>query len=329
MEVNSRSFLFQALSAAQLQEFSLRYLQEPLIHAKLMSGGLFNTTYLLETSRQKAVLRLGPVNRHLLLPYEENLMEAEGLLMALLAKKGIPTSTVLALDTSRTFLDRDFMLAAYLPADSMANAGLPEPEIARLSRQVGELTRKMHAITAADLPSLLEKPYGRCALVLSGQGCATWREAILQEAEQWQNFARRVSLFPETEFARIDRCFQRLAPLLDAVSQPCFVHGDLWHGNILVSKTGELMAIIDCDRALFGDPEFELATGWMIGADFLGGYGRQPDSSPEAALRRGLYKLLLDLEDCYFLRHEYDNPTASDAVAEQILSAVAKLETAF
>ncbi len=272
---------------------------------------MFNTAYLLETPHQKAVLRLGPVNRHLLLP------------------KGIPTSTVLALDTSRTFLDRDLMIVAYLPTDSMADAGLPKAEIARLSRQAGELTRKMHAITAADLPVTPEKPYGRFSLVLSGQGCATWREAILQEAAQWQAFAGRVSLFSETELARIHQCFQRLAPLLDAVKQPRFIHGDLWRGNILVSKTGELTAIIDCDRALFGDPAFELATGWMIDADFLGGYGLQPDASPEAVLRRRLYKLLLDLEDCYFLRHEYDNPTASEELAPKILSAVAELEAAF
>lgn len=135
--------------------------------------------------------------------------------------------------------------------------------------------------------------------------------------------------FSQKQSARIHQCFQRLAPLLDAVKQPRFIHGDLWRGNILVSKTGELTAIIDCDRALFGDPAFELATGWMIDANFLGGYGRQPDASPEAVLRRRLYKLLLDLEDCYFLRHEYDNPTASEELAPKILSAVAELEAAF
>ncbi len=223
------------------------------------------------------------------------------------------------MDTSRTFLDRDLMIVAYLPTDSMADAGLPKAEIARLSRQAGELTRKMHAITAADLPVTPEKPYGKFSLVLSGQGCATWREAILQEAAQWQAFASRVSLFSETELA-----LRRFA-----VKQPRFIHGDLWHGNILVSKAGELTAIIDCDRALFGDSAFELATGWMIDADFLGGYGLQPDASPEAVLRRRLYKLLLDLEDCYFLRHEYDNPTASEELAPKILSAVAELEAAF
>ena len=91
------------------------------------------------------------------------------------------------------------MIVAYLPTDSMADAGLPKAEIARLSRQAEELTRKMHAITAADLPVTPEKPYGRFSLVLSGQGRATWREAILQEAAQWQAFASRVSLFSETE----------------------------------------------------------------------------------------------------------------------------------
>lgn len=39
--------------------------------AQLLDGGMFNTTYLVEYGprHQKAVLRLGPVNRHLLMGY--------------------------------------------------------------------------------------------------------------------------------------------------------------------------------------------------------------------------------------------------------------------
>ena len=55
--------------------------------ACLLSGGLFNTTYRLETVTKTAILRLGPVNRHLLLPYERNLMAAEGDILQLMKRK--------------------------------------------------------------------------------------------------------------------------------------------------------------------------------------------------------------------------------------------------
>ena len=70
MRVNEASHLYCPLTPGRVQEVCRYYLGASAVSARLLGGGLFNTTYLLETASQRVVLRLGPVNRSRLLPYE-------------------------------------------------------------------------------------------------------------------------------------------------------------------------------------------------------------------------------------------------------------------
>lgn len=326
--MNEKSLLFRTVSQQELETVCRHYLGASLRSARLLSGGLFNTTYLLETPEQKAVLRLGPVNRHLLLPYEAHLMRAEAELLPLLHAHQIPTSQLIASDPSHRVLDRDIMLVAYIPSVSMADGHWDAETTAALFRQSGELARKMNAITAWELPDPPEKPFGRYSSVLAGHGCGTWREAILLEVDQWRGCAEATGLFPKPVLERVTDCYRRNAWLFDQVGRvPQFIHADLWHGNVLVGADGKVAAIIDCDRALFGDPEFDLAMDWMVNDDFMRGYGTAPDPSPEARLRRRLYNLMALLEECYILQSEYNDPQACQAAKAQILDALDQLDS--
>lgn len=288
--------------------------------AQILSGGLFNTTYRLETASRKVILRLGPVNRHLLLPYERNLMAAEGDILNLLKSRGIPTSDILALDLSRELFDRDVMVVDCLDALCLSMVEVDQETERKLCREAGRLTAKIHSITARELPVSLEKPFGRYANVLSGQGGATWKEAILIELSQWRSLAESAGVFNRQECDRIEGWFHAHSSVLDTITEPRLVHADLWYGNILVDADQNLTAIIDADRAFFGDVEYEFATGWMISDSFLEGYGRGFNMSEDAVLRRRLYKLLLNLEDCYILFCEYSNPEAGAELKQRILN---------
>ena len=324
--MNSKSLLFRLEREELLREASRRYLGEELLHAEPLSGGLFNTTYRLETRQRKVILRLGPVNRHLLLPYERSLMAAEGDILELLQHSGIPTSRILALDLSRSLFDRDVMVVECLEAVSMSAVELPKETERRICREAGVLTAKIHSILASDLPDLPEKPFGRYANVIAGYGCATWEEAIFLELEQWKTVAQAAALFSEEEMSRIETVFRKFRALFREITQPRLVHADLWYGNILVDREHNLAAIIDADRAFFGDTEYEFATGWMISDSFLEGYGSKPEGHPHAVLRRKLYKLLLNLEDCYILFCEYGNPEEGANLKQRILEEIRLLE---
>ena len=324
--MNDKSALFRAEPEEILREAARRYLGEELGSANLLSGGLFNTTYRLETENRKVILRLGPVNRHLLLPYERSLMAAEGDILNLLKSRGIPTSDILVLDCSREFLDRDVMVVDCLDAVCLSTVEVDKETERRLCREAGAYVASIHSLTASDLPQRFEKPFGRYANVISGQGGATWKEAILSEVSQWRSMAEPAGVFAGAECDSIEEAFCRNSGVLDSITVPNLIHGDLWYGNVLVDKQNSLRAIIDGDRALFGDPEFELATGWMISDSFLEGYGKGLDASSDAVLRRRLYKLLLSIEDCYILFCEYANPAAGEELKQWILSEIERCD---
>ena len=91
----------------------------------MLKGGLFNTTYTLESDDapgKKYVLRCGPVRRELLLPYELHLMDADCWAYGKMAAVGIPTSTVVHKDTTKTLLDRDFMIVEFIESTQLNRA---------------------------------------------------------------------------------------------------------------------------------------------------------------------------------------------------------------
>lgn len=78
--MNTESSLFGEITPEDMKRITSRHLNtQDIREARLMEGGLFNTTYQLVCGphKKKVILRLGPVNRHLLLGFEEHLMEAE------------------------------------------------------------------------------------------------------------------------------------------------------------------------------------------------------------------------------------------------------------
>jgi len=88
-------------------------------------------------------------------------------------------------------------------------------------------------------------------------------------------------------------------PLLDVVVEPRFVEWDLWNSNTMV-RDGRIVAIIDHERAFYGDPLIEAGFTAIdlpaIGDPeaFMRGYG-QPALTPDEAKRRRLYTLYLIL----------------------------------
>lgn len=98
------SSLYLELTEKELTDIESASLQTCVMSAKLLTGVLFNTTYLVETGNSgKVVLRAGPVNRHLLMPFEHHLMEAwEGCIHSVL------------FDENGEFLVRTGFLSTYL-----------------------------------------------------------------------------------------------------------------------------------------------------------------------------------------------------------------------
>ena len=96
---------------------------------------------------------------------------------------------------------------------------------------------------------------------------------------------------------------------------PRLAHCDLWDGNILARERDgqyELCAIIDGDRAIFGDVDLDISRIWGENEAFLAGYGEITSDFTEEEIKekRNVYSVMLNLNDAYVWVVEYDNQGA-------------------
>lgn len=317
------SELFRELNEEEISRVIQSALHTQVHTARLLTGGLFNTTYLVDTQAQgRVVLRVGPVNRHLLMPFEHRLMEAEAQVYALCGEREIPASQVLALDVSKRVIDRDFMIVRYIPSKPMNEIELEPADKARICADVGRYTARMHAIHAPK--------FGRIVDVAAGGGFERWSDCMLDELRSWWSVAEESGLYTPGELAQAEAAFMRAAPQLDEITVPALVHTDMWFGNILIdtqTQRPEVAAIIDADRALWGDPEADFSMiRWMQKTpSFWEGYGKPLGMDAPSVVRRGVYNLMSHLWNSYVYQCEYNMPDEAQSERRLALEQLAEL----
>lgn len=313
--------LFQEISFEKIEDIFAESLGEHKIwSAALMDGGLFNTTYHVTygEDRREAVLRLGPVNRQYLMGHEENLIRAEAEVCGLCAAYGIPSSTVLALDCSRTAVDRDYMIAAYIPSVAMNRTELTEEERDALYQEMGMYLRRFHQIKGDS--------FGYVSRILEGKRFPSWGDALLFEAE---DILARLEHYLGCDGREIRAAFRRNKPLLDDVARGSLLHTDMWEGNVLLDREShKILALIDGDRAVYGDPDFEFASSWMEHPALLRGYGAGPLErlGPEQRKRRILYRVYYALLEAYVEFEKYGSRERYDSEIPHIKDMLAELD---
>lgn len=300
MEVNNSSLLYREEETETLRQIVRRHFPgEELAKAALITGGLFNTTYRLDLSDGgQYVLRLGPVNRRLLMPFEHGMMAAEAYAYDLCRPAGIPVPEVIAVSDDREIVDRDYMITAYIPSVPLYEAGGDSED---LLVSFGESMGKLHEIRG--------NRFGRVSQILRGGGYDTWGKAMLGELADWKTVGEPAGFFKPDELAAAESVFSRAVPLLDEITVPRLVHADLWAGNVLVKPEKTLGAVIDMDRCFFGDPAVE-SFGWFRFDGIRKGYENVRGAQTEdehTALRRKLYSLWYAMLDGYVWKFEYRN----------------------
>ena len=93
--------------------------------------------------------------------------------------------------------------------------------------------------------------------------------------------------------------------------------------------THAILALIDGDRAVYGDPDFEFASSWMDVPALLAGYGIDPseDISPDRRKRRTLYRLFYALLEAYTSFEKYGDRSPYDNSTSHIKSLLAELDS--
>ncbi len=307
--MNTESSLYKELTEDERKAVIQTSLHTNLAtEVTLLDGGMFNTTYRIRYGEQKreAVLRCGPVNRHLLMTFENNLMEAENFVYQICEKIGVPCSKVLACDTTKRLINRDYMIVEYIKSVPLSDKSIGQEQKAKLYAQTGSLMKKFHSVTG--------EKFGRISNILSGMAFDSWWDYLESEITDILEKSKPYRAFSEQEETQILYILKKHKALLNEITVPHLVHADLWEGNVLICEQSceyNVAAIIDMDRAVFGDVDFELATGWMINEDFLKGYDPDFDyaayRSEDRTIRRKIYGMLFYLIEAYVGIAEYNN----------------------
>jgi len=317
-----QSRLFQELTGDTINSLTQKHFQKDAQSFSLIKGGMFNTTYHVTlTDGRPLILRAGPADPSLLHIYERRAMQAEEAVYPLMEKAGIPCPKILALDTSKTLLGRDYMFEEVLDGIPISQEKLTQEEKSALLEECGRLTRMMH--DRIQLPS-----FGRAAMVSDGVSYQSWGEFFARDVLDWAQKARECGYFSNEEILAAEAVFEKYRDVLDEVKQPRLVHIDLWENNVLVAKVNgqwKVTGIIDADRAIYGDPWMEFTYDWIFSDDFRKGYGMDRPEDEHSVLRRTLYDLYYNLYDSYFFSQEYPDPETCESKKRRALEIIARL----
>lgn len=299
------SRIFKALSNAEINRViaDLYGSDSRITECRLLKGGLFNTTYHVRTDADSngIILRVAPINQHLLFDFEQSMMAAEPRFYQLLEAKGIPTSKVLHHDNSFNIIKREFIVYEYIHSIPLNDASVPEAAKPALNRRVGQVMAMMHDIKNERFG--WERPDDATGLFDS------WGAFLERFAREIADRASNYGVFNDDALKRFLKVYQQTAQF-DQIRQARMVHTDLWEGNVLVAEQNgewDVAAIIDVDKAIFGDKDMEFTSDWTTSADFLRGYDRGFDDSEAATTRRHAYQLLWSFFYAYVWFVQFEN----------------------
>lgn len=258
-----------------------------------LGHGWFNVAYRigLRDGRQ-VVLKIAPPPGVTVMTYEHEMMANEvAALELVLAHTQVPVPGVDYFDDARDLCDAPWFFMPFIEAD---NFGILAEEGALTPEQNASFNEQLGAANA-ELNAIVGPHFGR----LAGPGTPTWREEFAAMIEDVLRDGERAELDLGFDYAQVRAVIADHLPLLDAVTEPRFVEWDLWNSNTMV-RDGRLVAIIDHERAFYGDPLIEAGfTGLDVPAlgdpsAFMKGYGK-PTLTPDERSRRRLYSLYLIL----------------------------------
>ncbi|MEW2347407.1 aminoglycoside phosphotransferase family protein [Streptomyces sp. NPDC006684] len=244
----------QSVSAEQVQTMCRRAFgpDRQIVSAVELDGGMYNNTYRVEFAGERpAILRVAPEpSRQSRI--ERELMRNEHVVQPFLAPIASLMPRILAVDFTHQVLGRDWMIQSMLPGVP-APEGLesrPRSEWGPFFAQLGAITRQVHDVCGPRFGPI------------TGPGFRRWSDAVLAVLQDTAADLEDAGL-DAGDVREAVTITEKNRPLLDEVTEPRLLTGDLFTINCLV-REGDgpltITGVIDFDRATWGPPEAD----WTI-----------------------------------------------------------------
>lgn len=250
--------------------------------------GMFNTSYMITLSDEReVVLKLSPPPNIKVLRYEQDIIHTEvDVLRLLKSTRKIPVPEIYFSDYSRTIISCDYFIMEKLQGTvyKRLKESLNQKECEQIEVEIGEINKAINDIHGTEFGYFNHADKRR----------KTWSEAFMIMIDDILQDGLDQHIKLPLKYDQIRQMVASRITILDEVDIPCLVHMDLHTGNVIVKK-GKIKGIIDCDRALWGDPLIETYFGYrpypVDISNILKGYGSSQISTEKGKSRRILYDI--------------------------------------
>lgn len=287
-----------------------------------LGNGMYNNTYRVDLGENRPViLRVAPEPARQY-RIERGLMRNEHASVPFLVPIASMIPRTLAVDFTHEIIGRDYLFQTMLD-------GVPAPEgighyrrpqWTSFFRQMGEIARSIHAVRG--------ERFGP----VSGPWFDTWSGAVIAF------FADLAADLDDAGLDSADVCevaaaAHKLKAVLDEVTEPRLLHGDLWTVNVMMEPGAAeptISGVFDNDRISWGDPESDwtiFMAGKKPGTErdaFWESYGPRPSTA--SAARRSLFYLAKHIGAIRLERYRLGNADAVPETYEQMRDVLDQLQ---
>lgn len=241
-----------------ISEIFERHSMGKAVSCTKLTGGEFNSVFKVKTEDENIyVIKVAPDKNTEVLTYEQGLIKSEVMVYELLQNtKTVHFPKIYGFNYSDKY-GYKYLIMEHLDGDLLSSLRIGNTEYNKVMFELGKAMAEIHTVTS-------KNGYGYVQNGLK----STWKEAYLSMIDNIINDGlKKTSTIPYAN--RIKEIINKNSYVFDAVITPSLIHFDLWAGNIMI-KDGELYALIDCERAMFGD-----IMGEFISLDYVAPFNRE------------------------------------------------------
>jgi len=249
-----------------------------------LRGGGFNGIYHVKTNGKPGgvVIRVTFINKDALFDYEKTMMAGEKSTSDIMRAGDVPTPEIFKYSPYGEVIDREYTVSEYVPHDIGRFHREDKNKIDY--RSITGILDKIHAIKGDTFGNI------------SGDKYYKWADYIIAFSDKIARKGIELSLISVKQADKFRRVLSENISLFDEIKEPVLVHNDFWLRNLLFEKRGGsfmLKSVIDIDRALFGDADWEYARTKNIYPGFAEKiYESNKSISENRRKRRRLYRLI-------------------------------------
>lgn len=242
---------------------------DEIVAVNELTEGLCNAAYMIElSSGMKTVLKISSASNSGLLRNEIAMPETEVAALLSVSEKGVVrVPKVYYYDFSQSVCTGKFFFMEAFEGNSFVSTAyfLDSDKVANVYRKVGEIVKELSQIKSDRFGSL----------VCAEHQYDTLFELIFKMISNVLEDAADKNIDLGVSKSEILDKLESEKSIFDEVTESTLIHEDMWEGNVFV-KDGEVIGIIDWERAMWGDPLMEeyFRSHHHVDA-FYEGYGRK------------------------------------------------------